>query len=140
MPNNSKTIVPTQTHPDDSTVQTHTGDKFQADGFYGRADGFHTVQLNLNNFSGDISVQGTLAIDPTEEDWFNVVLETNTAVSGTVDTTGAISVGSSISLSSISYSTATANTNYNFTGNYVWVRAAVTNWTTGTIDSIMMNY
>jgi hypothetical protein len=140
MPNNSKIIVPTQTHPDDSTVQSYTGDKSQADGYYGRADGFHTVQINLNNFSGEIVIQGTLAVDPASDDWFNIVLETNTNVTGTVDTTGAISVGPSVTLSSITYSADTLNATYNFTGNYVWVRAVVNNWTGGTIDSVMMNY
>ena len=140
MPNNSKTIVPTQTHPDDSTVQSYTGDKFKADGYYGRADGFHTVQINLNGFSGDIKMQGSLEVDPSEEDWFDITLQTNTSVQGTVDTTGAISVGESITLTDLSYSSSNINANYNFVGNYVWVRAILGNWTHGTVDSIMLNY
>jgi hypothetical protein len=140
MPNNSKTIVTTQTHPDDSTVQSYTGDKFKADGFYGRADGFHTVQLNLNTFTGEVTIQGSLEVDPQANDWFDVTLQTNTSVTGTVDTTGAISVGASVAITDLSYSSTTSNTNFNFIGNYVWVRAIVSNWTSGTVESIMLNY
>jgi hypothetical protein len=140
MPNNSKTIVTTQTHPDSSTVQSYTGDKFKADGFYGRADGFHTVQLNLNTFTGEVTIQGSLEVDPQANDWFDVTLQTNTSVTGTVDTTGAISVGASVAITDLSYSSTTSNTNFNFIGNYVWVRAIVSNWTSGTVESIMLNY
>ena len=140
MPNNSKTIVTTQTHPDDITVQSYTGDKFKADGFYGRADGFHTVQLNLNTFTGEVTIQGSLEVDPQANDWFDVTLQTNTNVTGTVDTTGAISVGASVAITDLSYSSTTSNTNFNFIGNYVWVRAIVSNWTSGTVESIMLNY
>jgi hypothetical protein len=138
MPNNSKVIISNSTF--DGSTLTLTGDKFQADGYYGRADGFHTVQINLNNFSGEVKIQGTLAIDPSDSDWFDVVLSSNTNVSGTVDTTGAISVGSTVSISSVTYAASTLNANYNFTGNYVWVRAVIENWSGGTINSIMMNY
>ncbi len=140
MPNNSKTIVTTQTHPDDSTVQSYTGDKFKADGFYGRADGFHTVQLNLNSFTGEVTIQGSLEVDPQSSDWFDVTLQTNTSVTGTVDTTGAISVGSSVAITELTYSDTTSNSNFNFIGNYVWVRAIVNNWTSGTVESVMLNY
>jgi hypothetical protein len=141
MPNNSKIIVPIQSYnPLGDLVQSYTGEKFQADGFYSRADGFHTIQINLTDFTGELVIQGTLAIDPTELDWFDVVLVSNSSVSGTVDTTGAISIGTTIAMSSIVYTTETINANYNFTGNYVWIRTNVSNWTAGTINSIMMNY
>ena len=140
MPSNSKTILAQNVHPDDSTIQTITGDKFTGDGYYGRSDGFHTVQINLTNFSGNISIQGTLAIDPAEADYFPINLSTETSVAGTVDTTGAISTGSTTTLSIVSFNSATTNVSYNFTGNYVWIRAFASNWTTGSIDSILLNH
>ena len=135
MPNNSKTIVPTQTHPDDSTVQSYTGDKFKADGYYGRADGLHTIHTNLNGFAGKIEVQGTLATDPTADDWFTVELGTGGL---SVDTTGLISEEN---ITFIEYTDAVTNTKtYNFTGNYVWIRAYISNWTTGTVNYIKLNH
>ena len=45
---NSETILSANTHPGDSTVTTVTGEKFKGDGYYGRSDGFHTVQYSLS--------------------------------------------------------------------------------------------
>ena len=119
MPSNSETILSNQVHPGDSTNETVTGDKYKGDGYYGRSDGFHTAQINLTSFLGTIELQATLAIDPTEDDWFNVYSQTHVLVNDE-GTTG---------------STVT-----NFTGNYVWLRAKVSNWTDGTVSSIQLNH
>ena len=72
MPATSTTIMSNQTHPGDSTSTTVTGDKFKGDGYYGRSDGFHTVQMNVNGVAGTIQIQGTLATTPAEADYFNI--------------------------------------------------------------------
>ena len=83
---NSETILSANAHPGDSTIETVTGDKFKGDGYYGRSDGLHTIQIDLNGFLGNIELQGTLAIDPTADDWFTVRLGSGQ----TIDTTGKI--------------------------------------------------
>ena len=118
---NSEVILSATSGPTDSTAITVTGEKFKGDGFYSRTDGFHTVQYNLsgnenNTFSGRIVIQATLATDPSSTDWFEVS-ETENVFTG--------STGSFI---------------YNFTGNYVWVRAYVDNWTDGNIEDIKLNH
>ena len=60
----SETILTENTHPSDSSIQTVTGEKFKGDGYYGRSDGFHTVQYTLEGFVGTIDIQATLAVDP----------------------------------------------------------------------------
>ena len=110
---NSTTILTANTHSGDSSVKTVTGTKFKGDGYYGRADGFHTVQYNLTDFNRTIKMQGTLAVTPTADDWFDV---TNT------DETGS-----------------TGNYFKNFTGNFVWVRV-LANYTAGTINSVLLNH
>lgn len=62
-----------------NTGQNHnlTGDKIRADGYYGRTDGIHTVQVVVNNFTGSFGIQGTLATEPVEADWFDINLNTN---------------------------------------------------------------
>ena len=135
MPSNSETIISIQAHVGDSTVQTHTGTKYKGDGYYGRSDGFHSVQVDLNGFIGKVAMQGTLATNPVEADWFTVELGTGNS---SVDTTGLITAQN---ITSVEYTSATTNTkNYNFTGNYVWVRAYVSNWTDGTVNSIRLNH
>ena len=85
---------------------TYTSDKVKGDGYYGYADGLHTMSFHFKNFKGRIFVQATLVAEPTEDDWFPIQLDTNTnyyeyntQTSGTVGTT--------------------------FQGNFVWIRAKI---------------
>ena len=132
---NSETILSANTHPGDSANTVITGEKFKGDGYYGRSDGLHTVQVDLAGFIGKVAMQGTLATNPVEADWFTLVLDSDKQ---SVDTTGLV-VNQSIT--SVEYTSVTTNTkSYNFTGNYVWVRAYVGNWTNGTVNSIQLNH
>lgn len=114
----SETILTANTHPGDSTVETITGEKYKGDGYYGRSDGFHTVQYNINGFIGTVEIQATLAIDPTADDWFAVYTQAY-PVSNDEGTTGSFLT--------------------NFTGNYVWVRAVI-EYTDGTVNSVQLNH
>ena len=136
MPSNSTTILTQQTYNTaGDAVQSYIGEKYQGDGYYGRSDGLHTIQVDLDGFIGTIQVQATLEIDPGDGDWFTVELGTGAK---SVDTTGLI-VDENIT--SIDYTSAATNSKiYNFTGNYVWVRAYVSNWTDGTVNYIKLNH
>lgn len=122
MPSTSETILTQNTHPGDSNLETVTGDKAKGDGYYGRSDGFHTVQYDLDNFLGTIVMQGTLALDPTSADWFDITSTEHTSTSN--DSSSSTSDGGFV---------------YNFTGNYVWVRATV-EYTDGTVNNIKLNH
>ena len=112
-----------------STTLDHTGfvtDKAKGDGYYSQPDGVHTVAyavVNLgdstDDINGTIKMQGSLATTPTEDDWFDI--------SGTTMTSDQ----------------STTNVSYNFTGNYVWVRAKTetTNLTSNPsmVTSILLN-
>ena len=131
---NSQSILTINQHPGDSTTETITGDKFKGDGYYGRSDGLHTIQINLSGFLGDVQLQGTLAVDPTADDWFTVRLGSGQ----TIDTTGKIV---SATTSKLEYTdNETSSKAYNLTGNYVWIRIYVSNWTDGTVNSIQLNH
>lgn len=110
---NSETILAEQTHPGDSVITTVTSDNFKGDGYYGRSDGLHSVQYTFTDFTGDIYIDGTLALSPSEEDWFQIHQYTASA-----ETSSKIT---------------------NFTGNYVYIRATVV-YTDGTINSIVLNH
>lgn len=134
MPSNSETILSINTHPGDSSLQTITGDKYKGDGYYGRADGLHTVQVDITGFVGTIKIQATLAVDPSSADWFDVQLGTGNQ---SVDTTGLISEEN---ITYVEYTDSNSSVkNYNFTGNYVWIRAYI-EYTDGTINSIRLNH
>lgn len=120
---------------DVGAITASTVSKLKGDGYYGRSDGLHTVQIDLTGFIGTVQMQGTLAVDPAEPDWFAIELGTGTM---SVDTTGALTEQN---ITSITYTESTSNVkSYNFTGNYVWVRAKVSNWTDGTVNSIKLNH
>ena len=119
MPAYSEIILDETTHPGDSTTETVTGEKFKGDGYYGRSDGFHTVQYTLDGFVGTIDIQATLAVDPGDADWFTIYTQAYPVVNDE-GTTGSFMT--------------------NFTGNYVWVRAYVNNWTDGSVNNIQLNH
>lgn len=117
----SETILSNQTHPGDSVVETVTGEKFKGDGYYGRSDGFHTVQYSIDGFIGIISIQASLAVMPEETDWFTLSESIhNSTITGSDSNDG----------------------NYikNFTGNYIWLRATITDWTDGVVSKILLNH
>lgn len=131
----SETILSAQSHSGDSTARSIIGEKYKGDGYYGRSDGLHTVQISLTGFIGRIEIQGTLAADPAESDWFAAKL--GTGIMG-VDTTGAITEQN---ITAVEYDQVTTSVkSYNFTGNYVWVRVKVSNWTDGAVNSIKLNH
>ena len=118
MPVNAITVQ-SQVNAADSTAST-VSDKVKADGYYGNADGLHTVAyICSSDFVGTIKMQGSLATTPTEDDYFDI--------SGTTLTSDQ----------------STTNVAYNFTGNFVWVRAKVetTNATSNPsmVTSILLN-
>lgn len=121
MPSNSETILTQNAHPGDSSIETVTGEKYKGDGYYGRSDGFHSVQYNLTGFIGSVEMQATLAIEPTDDDWFDVAGTLHNSSSAEMDAGN----GGHI---------------FNFTGNYVWVRVFVSNWTDGNINSVYLNH
>ena len=51
------------------TQMSYTGEKHRGDGFYGFADGLHTVSFHVTNFTGRICLQATLLENPTEADF-----------------------------------------------------------------------
>lgn len=51
-----------------------TGEPVRSVGWYGIPDGLHTLAIYLDNFIGRITIEGTLASNPTECDWFPIKL------------------------------------------------------------------
>lgn len=116
---------------------TYFSEPVRGEGYYNGGDGLHTVQYDIYDFIGRIEMQGTLDSNPTASDWFTVELGAgNNALS--VDTTGLISESN---ITFVQYSTATTSVKtYNFKGNYIWIRAKVSEWTEGTVNSIKFNH
>ena len=125
------TLLSTNTFSNSTTLKS---EKVKGDAYFGTTDGLHTVMIDLAGFIGTIKIQGSLADDPTETDWFEVQLNDGEL---NVDTTGKVS---EIIVESITYALAETSIRvYNTTGNFVWLRANISDWTAGTITRIEMN-
>ena len=86
----------------------------KGDGYFGYADGLHTAAYFTTNLLGVITLQASLIAEPGTNDWFDV----------TGTTFGSASTPTSM------------QQNFNFTGNFVWIRTKITNFTAGSIGKI----
>ena len=76
----------------------------------------HTFQTRVTSLIGTIKIQGTLATDPARTDWVDLA---------------SVVTSDGRTASTNSYLT-------NLTGNYTWVRIAVSGFTAGTINSVYL--
>jgi hypothetical protein len=119
-----------------TTALVYNSEKIRGDGYFGGSDGLHTVLWSVSQFSGAITIQGTLASEPQEADWSTVNL-TSANNNYSVDTTGLVRPGNT---TATVYTTATTDIkSYNFTGNFVWLRGKVSNFTHGMVYNISIN-
>ena len=117
----SVTLIPTTSFGTaagnyDGSATAFNSDKVKGDGYYGFSDGVHTVQTRVTSLVGTIKIQGTLVKDPAETDFVDIVTVN--------DSDGSTAVTNSFL--------------NNFTGNFVWIRVAVSGFTAGTINNIFI--
>lgn len=118
-----------------TTAQTFTSFPVKAANYYGINNNLQTVEVKYTNFIGTITVQATLASNPSETDWFSVNL---TSEEFSMDTTGLITQAKK---TEIAHNVEATDTDlYNFEGNYIWLRAKISAFTQGTVNIISINY
>jgi hypothetical protein len=110
-------VSTTSTESQDSTFVYSS--KKQGAAYHNQSDGVHTTIYQVDNFIGVIKLQGTLELYPGDNDWVDIA-----------DTV--IGIGSDSTAWSTTHS-------INFTGNFVWIRAAY-NLQNGTIVQIRYNH
>jgi len=102
----------------------------KGDGLVRRASGKHTLFIHTINFTGNITIEGTLAGNPNNGPWLPVNL---------IDT---MSENTSTTLS-YKFNTNNCHTEtqefYNIIGQYSWLRANISNFTYGLLDSIKLS-
>lgn len=106
-------IDPTTTLPIISSVAKGAG-------YYGSSQPMHTVIYSTaNNWIGELRMQATLVTKPTDNDWFDI----KSTVFGdgiNIQPDGATAIS--------------------FTGNFVWVRAKITKFTSGQINRVQFTH
>lgn len=128
MPQTTTLILLPQTsylNPGNGAPYTVTGNSQPAAAYYLGNQNLQTVNINLSNCSGNITLEATLASSPTENDWFKVY-ELVANVSSPVNTDPYINSNASI------YT--------NITGNFVYMRAKVVDFDNGTVQFVKLSY
>jgi hypothetical protein len=119
-----------------TTALIYNSERIKGEGYFGSNDGLHTAYWNVTGFIGTIEIQGTLASEPNEADWFTIKL-IDPRIRYIVDTTGGVSI---FGVSSSRYTiTTTATKVYNFNGNFVWIRGRISEFTQGVMTGISIN-
>jgi len=90
------------------------GDKMRADGWYGFADGLHTVAIYLFDFTGHLVFEASIANDPQEGDWFPVEVNGQTTMTFPQDV-----------LHPTGQTGDTGTYGYNILGSFTWLRVRV---------------
>ena len=135
---NSTTNSVQLTYPTTATTAlSYTSNKIKGAGYFGNSSGLHTAFWSVLNFVGSISVQGSIATDPSERDWITVRPNISLNSNGfTLDTTGGVVVNTQ----NYNYTSAvTTSQTFNFVGNFVWIRGKVDKWSAGTVENISIN-
>ncbi len=96
-----------------------TGCPVPAAGYYGPTTGFHTLSIRTLNFIGSVYIEGSLAVAPTDSDWFPILLDGMTGImfSETLNPPDDMAL--------IGYMGQTTCLYYNFVSNCNWLRARV---------------
>lgn len=84
---------------------TYTSDAVKGDGYYGFADGLHTMSFHVSNFTGRIHLEATIVEQPTENDWFPIDLDNLTPY--------------------LQFTAETVTKGSSFEGNFVYLRVIV---------------
>jgi hypothetical protein len=102
------------------------GERSKAAGYHNVNSGVQTFEFKFSNWTGLLEIQGTLALDPAEADWFtlNLVNPADNSIPVVFDR-------DSTDYDSTIYA--------NCVGNFVWIRAAITT-DSGSVDHIRYNY
>lgn len=101
----------------DGSSEDWSGDRQQAANYYGGFGDLQTIAYYLNGFQGLIKIEATLDADPTtDSQWFKV---------SEFDSTSAAT---------------TNNFSVNISGNFVWIRANVEQFSAGSITKVAMSY
>ena len=104
----------------DGSSEDFIGDPQKAANYYRGRGGTQTIRWVYLRFQGKVTIQATLDNDPADSRWFDIAA---TGDSSTDDST-----------------TITATYIEAVVGNFVWLRAVVTNFKDGTIEVVQATY
>lgn len=106
----------------DGSSLAFSGDRQKAVAYYKGTSTSQTIRFRSNDFPGSVIIQASLDDDPTNDThWFDAYTFPGDSA---VDGSSAITTDYTISLQ----------------GNFTWIRATVTGFTTGSIGAVTLTY
>jgi hypothetical protein len=118
-----KTTVILRNITDDSQPSTFQfSEKHIGSGYYKNGNGIHTMTFEFDQFKGSIKVQGTLDLNPGNNDWVDVIYDF-----------------ADVNLAALDSTPLNTNAVCTFTGKFVFIRVAY-QLIEGTITEIRYNY
>ena len=112
-------------NPGNGAPYTVTGESYPAAAYYLGNRDLQTVNISLDNCSGNIVLEATLAAAPTENDWFKVYeLEAN----------------ANAAANSAPQIASNARMYTNVEGNFVYMRAKIEDFNGGAVNYIKLSY
>ena len=118
-------LLPLTTHGEpsgnyDGSSEDFIGTPQKAANYYRGRGGVQTIQWRFIGVQGDVTIQATLDADPATTQWADVI---SYGDASTADSTTITDIHTEGVL-----------------GNFTWLRAVVTNFTDGTIESVTATY
>lgn len=108
--------------PDTGSEIEVVGNPVRGDGYFGYQDGLHTISIKVSSFIGRVHIEGTLVLEPSEDDWFPIYLDgCNPYIDFPLDPRDP----SSDVVTIYNRGGDTTTVAYSFEGNFVWLRARV---------------
>ena len=100
------------------TEMNKYSDDVKGDSYYGYTGGIHTMQVIYSNFVGRFHIQATLAVTPTDTDWFDVIVDSSTGLHA-----GSTAWNDAGYVQFNADSPGNKSEAYTFKGNFTWIRA-----------------
>lgn len=112
-------LLPQTTYTATPTPNTTvTGNSHPGASYYLSSQDLQTISWAVTNFKGTLTIQASLVDTPTtNNDWFTALNVVYNDQAGT-----------------------TINSFNNLTGNFIWVRAMINNFTQGVVEHIKVSY
>ncbi len=113
---------------------TYVGPPCQGDAFTNRSNGFHTFQLKMFNVTANIQILATLDVDPNTTNYVPIFLTDVISGKTTNSLTFSGFPGSEF------FNNGTVNRFYTSIGQYSWIKASITNFSSGVVDFIKVAF
>ncbi len=92
-----------------SPTVVYVGEPLRVDCWYTSPEHIHTVSIAMSSFKGRISIEASLKVRPTDNDWFPISLGGRASVDYPITGVGL----------------ETSTQSFNFVGRYIWLRARI---------------